>query len=66
MRDGKVLLFRFYDPRVLSIHPADLCARTDQGNVRPRHALLVESSDAAAIAQYSHAAGMLRYRLLPL
>jgi hypothetical protein len=64
--DGKVLLFRFYDPRVLSTF-LPTCAPTQVEEMfGPVMRFFVEADGGAAIAEYTRAAGALRRRLLPL
>jgi hypothetical protein len=61
-----VLLFRFYDPRVLSVF-LPTCGPAQIGEIfGPVMRFFVESSGGVAIEEYTHAAGVLRRRLLPL
>jgi hypothetical protein len=64
--DGKVLLFRFYDPDVLSIFLPTCTPAQIEEMFGPVMRFFMEASDGAAIEEYSHAAGVLRRRLLKL
>jgi hypothetical protein len=64
--DGKVLLFRFYDPRVLSIFLPTCTSEQIEEVFGPVMRFFVEADGGAAIEEYTRAAGVLRRRLLPL
>jgi hypothetical protein len=64
--DGKVLLFRFYDPRVLSVFLPICTPAQIEEMFGPVMRFFVETDGGAAITEYTHAAGALRRRLLPL
>lgn len=63
--DGKVL-FRFYDPRVLSIFLPTCTAAEIEQMFGPVMRFFVEAQEGAAIEEYTHRAGVLRCRLIPL
>jgi hypothetical protein len=61
-----VLVFRFYDPRVLSIFLPTCLPEQITEMFGPVTRFFAEAHDGAAIAEYSHAGGVLRRRLLSL
>jgi hypothetical protein len=64
--DGKVLLFRFYDPRVLSVFLPTCAPDQIEEMFGPVMRLFAETPDGAAIVEFTHSTGVLRRRLLPL
>jgi len=65
--DGKVLLFRFYDPRVLSIFLPTCEPAQIEEMFGPVMSFFVEAQHGASIVNYTRSAGgSLRRRLLPL
>jgi hypothetical protein len=64
--DGQVLLFRFYDPRVLSIFLPTCFPEQITKMFGPVTRFIVEACDGVAITEYSNVGGVLRRRLLSL
>jgi hypothetical protein len=61
-----VAVFRFYDPRVLSVFLPTCLPEQITEMFGPVTHFFVEVCDGVAIAEYSHVGGVLRRRLLSL
>jgi len=64
--EGQMLLFRFYDPRVLPIFLQTCTPAQIEEMFGPIMRFFVESRDGTALEEFTHIGGVLRRRLLPL
>ncbi len=64
--DGQMLLFRFYDPRVLPIFLPTCTPAQIEEMFGPVMRYFVETESGTILEEFTHAAGALQRRLLPL